>query len=143
MEVGSLRKVCKADDMPPESTVRLWVADDVDGFAARYARARNVGLDALADEYIEVCATPVKARKIKTVHAQLGPGEEPESDGVEIEVTTGDAVDRSRLHADGLKWYLSKCAPKRYGDKVEVEHTVGPGIEALLQAGRKRTGGAA
>ena len=30
-----------------------------------------------------------------------------------------------RLRMDALKWYASKLAPKKYGDKVEVEQTGG------------------
>ena len=32
-----------------------------------------------------------------------------------VEITTGDAVDRSGLTVDWLKWYLCKLAPKKYG----------------------------
>ena len=39
-------------------------------------------------------------------------------DGVEI--TTGDAVDRSRLAVDAMKWTLSKILPKKYGDKLAL-----------------------
>lgn len=38
-----------------------------------------------------------------------------------VEITTLDAVDRSRLTVDSLKWYLCKLAPKKYGDKVAAE----------------------
>lgn len=81
--------------MPPEATVRGWVVDDIDGFAAQYARARDIGLDVCADELFEI------------------------ADG------NGD-VARDRLRFDMRRWYLSKMAPKRYGDKTEVAHT-GPG----------------
>jgi hypothetical protein len=38
-----------------------------------------------------------------------------------VEITTADAVDRSRLTVDSLKWYLCKLAPKKYGEKVSTE----------------------
>jgi hypothetical protein len=37
-----------------------------------------------------------------------------------VEITTADAVDRSRLTVDSLKWYLCKLAPKKYGDKLDA-----------------------
>jgi hypothetical protein len=40
----TLGEVCDDDAMPCEVTVRKWVQEDVDGFAARYRRARQVGL---------------------------------------------------------------------------------------------------
>jgi hypothetical protein len=36
-----LDAVCHDDDMPPRSTVRQWVSDDREGFAARYREARK------------------------------------------------------------------------------------------------------
>jgi hypothetical protein len=38
-----------------------------------------------------------------------------------VEITTADAVDRSRLAVEAIKWYLCKLAPKKYGDKVSTE----------------------
>jgi hypothetical protein len=39
----TLADVCRDDALPAECTVRKWVQDDVDGFAARYRRAREAG----------------------------------------------------------------------------------------------------
>lgn len=39
--------------MPPASTVRQWAIDDVDGFAAQYARARELQGHAAADRAIQ------------------------------------------------------------------------------------------
>ena len=50
----TLRTICAAPDMPGESKVRGWVIQDVEGFAAQYARARDMGLDTLADEILEI-----------------------------------------------------------------------------------------
>lgn len=86
----SLRAICREEDMPPESTVRLWVVDDREGFAAQYTRARDVGLDCRADAAIE------DAKSARD--AGLG-----------------------RLSFDADRWYLSKLAPKRYGDKLQQE----------------------
>ena len=38
-----LDAVCRDDGMPPRSTVRQWVADDREGFGARYLEARKRG----------------------------------------------------------------------------------------------------
>lgn len=106
----SLRSICRDDDMPARITVQDWVIKDREGFASQYAHARDLGLDELADITLETAATPVEAEKTKT--STMG-----------VEITTGDAVDRSRLHVDTLKWYLSKLAPKRYGEKASLELT--------------------
>jgi len=43
LEGTPLKVICKEDGMPPASTVRLWVLDDVEGFAdlGRLLRPRN------------------------------------------------------------------------------------------------------
>ena len=138
----TLRSICKTEGMPTEGAVREWAdQDQPEGFGTRYAQARDMGLDAMANLTLDVAATPVKARQVKTVHTGE-PSTEDFEDGVEVEVVTKDAVERSRLHVDTLKWYLSKLAPKRYGDRIAVEHSGNIGIEERLRAGRKRAGGA-
>jgi hypothetical protein len=54
----SLRAICEdlAPDGPKESTVRFWVVDDRDGFAAQYARARDVGYDCRAEQAVNDAA---------------------------------------------------------------------------------------
>ena len=50
----SLRSICAGDDrFPAESTVRRWDVDDVDGFSARYARARVFQADHYADKIVD------------------------------------------------------------------------------------------
>ena len=36
---------------------------------------------------------------------------------------TSEAVNAARLRVDTRKWYLSKLAPKRYGDRAQVALT--------------------
>lgn len=92
--------VCRDEHMPPESTVREWVTDDRNGFAAQYARARDIGLDAIADEIIEIV------------------DEEPGT--TDMGATDSGRVADKRLRFDARRWYLSKLAPKKYGDKLAV-----------------------
>lgn len=93
----SLRSICSAAELPDERTVRYWVVEDrkvvgeedAEGFAARYFRARDIGLDCRADRIIEEARAATDATK-------------------------------GRLVFDADRWYLSKLAPKRYGDKVAL-----------------------
>lgn len=95
MQGQGLNTVCQADDMPDESAVRQWVLDNVDGFAPKYARARAIQAERIADELI---ALSDKASDSETAQVQ-------------------------RLKIDTRKWVISKILPKKYGDKVEVEQT--------------------
>lgn len=95
-EGDTLRVICRGDDMPTESTVRLWVLDDVEGFSAQYARARLVGYHTMADDLLDIA---------------------------DNNATDPGAVNRDRLKVDTRKWLLSKALPKIYGDRVMAELT--------------------
>lgn len=108
----TLKAICRDDDMPPESTVRLWALDDREGFAARYARAREIGYHVMADETLEI--------------ADDGSNdwmERQRKDGSSETVLDTEHVQRSRLRFDARRWLLSKALPKIYGDKLELGGT--------------------
>lgn len=109
----SLIGICKSDPkFPHERTVRRWAADDIEGFAPKYARARDVGLDAIAEQVIAIADDSSNDWITRT-----------REDGSEYEVLNSDHVNRSRLRFDARRWYLSKLAPKKYGERQAVEHT--------------------
>lgn len=89
----SLRKSCDATGVVKGSFLR-WV-DSVEGLADQYARAREDMLDAQAEE-------------LELIGDQAATAE------------TAVQVAGLRLKADNRKWLLSKLAPKRYGDKLEL-----------------------
>jgi hypothetical protein len=89
-----LNTICRAEGIPPESTVREWVVDDREGFAAKYARAREIGMDAAADRLRDL--------------ARTAKGED------------AAGVSAVALMVNTEKWYLSKIAPKKYGEKLDV-----------------------
>lgn len=93
----SLRAICRADGRKAH-TVLKW-KDDHPEFAAQYARAREDQADALADEAMEIA------------DASVG--------GMTADVAA------ARLRWDARRWFASKLAPKRYGDKVTQEITGG------------------
>ena len=84
----SLRAICAAPDMPHRTTVWEWMRDDVDGFASRYAHAREIQAHALVDDLVQIADDAT---------------EDP---------------NRSRLRLDARKWAASKILPKVYGDKT-------------------------
>ena len=103
----SLNAICKGEDMPAESTVRAWVLDDIDGIAAKYARARELQAEFWADDMLRIADESREG--VKTKETDKG-----------TEITTGDMVERARLQIDSRKWLLSKLLPKKYGDKLDV-----------------------
>jgi hypothetical protein len=112
LEAGeSLRSICRDDAMPDRDTVIRWATEKTD-FSNQYATARDRGLDSMAEETLEI--------------ADDGSNdwmEKRNSDGSTYEAVNSEHIQRSRLRVDTRKWYLSKLAPKRYGDHSRVEHT--------------------
>jgi len=66
-----------------------------------------MGLDSMADEIIAIADT----QEIGTKSVSKATG---------VEITEGDMVEHRRLRVDARKWYLSKVAPKKYGEKVAL-----------------------
>lgn len=97
----SCAKACKLVDIPV-TTFFSWLSDDKKLFDD-YARARESMIDKIADEIMEIADVPVPT---------LPSG-----------ATDSGAVMKQKLQIDTRKWILSKLAPRKYGDKVEVDHT--------------------
>ena len=105
-EGRSLRAICGEPGMPDRATVYRWLEAD-QSFRDRYAQARDAGLDHMADELIQIADDSSR----DTLHGENGP------------IQDAEWVARSRLRVDARKWYLSKLAPKRYGEKTTTELT--------------------
>lgn len=113
-EGRSLREICRAEDMPHESTVRKWAMEDRGGFYTHYARAREIGYHSMADEVLEIADDGSNDWMLRK-----GEGEET------AYTLNGEHVQRSRLRVDTRKWMLAKALPKIYGDKIELGGSIG------------------
>lgn len=112
-EGESLRMVCRDEAMPDKSTVLRWLGRHEE-FRAQYAQAKELGIEAIAEELFEIA-------------------DDGTNDWMELTDSEGNAygykangehIQRSKLRIDTRKWYLSKIVPKKYGDKVQSESTV-------------------
>lgn len=114
-EGQSLLTICKREDMPARGTVMRWLAEDAHaGFRDKYARAREEQADFYAAQIVEIAD-----EDIATVSRK-------DDEGNEIEVSfDSTAVQRNRLRVDARKWYASKLAPKKYGDKLGIGQAEG------------------
>lgn len=111
----SLIEVCRDEGMPTESAVRQWVLDDVEGFAAKYTRARILLAERWADEVV-----------------MLSDMDPPMTDKGSLDSA---AVNHQRLRVDSRKWLLSKVLPKVYGDKLDVKHEGQVGLAININLG--------
>jgi hypothetical protein len=99
METGmSCFKACQHAGVPMP-TFMLWVSQDSE-LADRYAQARENFVERIAQEVMELSDVDV--------------GETP--DGRK----DWAAVQKHKLQVDTRKWLLSKLAPKKYGEKIEI-----------------------
>lgn len=111
----SLRTICLDDAMPHRSTVFRWLAAN-ESFRDQYTRAREAQADALFEEILEIADDTSHDTIIKEG-----------KDGGEYEAANSEWINRSRLRVDARKWMASKLAPKKYGDKLDVNHGGQPG----------------
>lgn len=108
---NTLLQICAEDpSLPDHSTIRLWAQENRNGFFAQYARARDLGLDAMAEQLFSIADDGSK-----DYIERVG------DSGQVFRIPDHEHMARSRLRIETRKWYLSKLAPKRYGEKVEIE----------------------
>jgi hypothetical protein len=91
-------KACQAAGVP-QSTFSRWVDDDAI-LAENYTRAREDLIERMAQEVLELSDSDV---------GFLPDGKKDWA-----------AVQKHKLQVDTRKWLLSKLAPKKYGEKLEV-----------------------
>ena len=89
----SMAEICRRKDMPAESTVYKWLAEG-GAFSERYAHAREQQADLYADEIIKIAddCTP-----------------------------THEEIAKARVRIDARKWKAARLAPKKYGEKSELD----------------------
>lgn len=110
----SLRSICDDDDMPDRSTVYDWLDADTHGFPDQYARARARQADTFLDEIIEIADD--SANDVEQI--EIAPG-------VKVDRVNYEVINRSKVRIDSRKWFMSKVAPKKYGDSKAIDVTSG------------------
>lgn len=103
-----LTVICAGEGMPTPKTIRDW-RDDDETFAIAYARAREDGFDAIAEE----CLTIADDGTNDFV-------EKKRADGSEYDAVDSEHIQRSKLRVETRLKLLAKWDPKRYGDKTLV-----------------------
>lgn len=95
----SARQICRDEGMPAMSTLMKWLNDsDKVQFSEQYARARDCQADFYADEIIDIAD-------------ELSDVAEPTE------------LAKAKLRIDSRKWKVARMAPRKYGDKQQIDHT--------------------
>lgn len=103
----ALRNVLKDENMPSTSTFYQWLENNEDK-AKQYARATEVRAEVIFDDILSIA----DQNESDTYINENG-----------VEVVNNDVIQRSRLRIDARKWVLSKLNPKKFGDKIQQEHS--------------------
>ena len=111
----SLRSALSQSNMPSNETFYKWLDEDKDK-TKQYARACNKRADLIFEDILDIADESHSDKKVL-------------EDG--REVIDNEVVQRSRLRIDARKWMLSKMNPKKYGDKIQQEHSGGIAIEQI------------
>ncbi len=106
----SLNAICEGEGMPDKATVFRWLAAN-ESMRDKYALAREAQADALFDDILSI------ADDGRNDWMQKNFGEETRW------VENGEALRRSQLRIDARKWMAGKLRPKKYGEKLELEHS--------------------
>lgn len=102
-----LREICRREGFPNYSVVYDWMKED-ESFAQRFARAREDGHDAIADECLSIADTA--SNDWMEVN-------DPDNPGYRL---NGEHVQRSKLRIETRLKLLAKWNPRKYGDKLEL-----------------------
>jgi hypothetical protein len=120
-EGKTLREFCRKEGKPSYAAVYDWQERDQE-FATRFARAREIGEDVIAQECIEIADNGAN----DWMETKFGPQVNQEH------------IQRSRLRVDARLKLLAKWNPKKYGERID--HNVSGTIEIApaLDKARKR-----
>lgn len=110
---NSIRTICSAENMPAMSSIFKWLRMH-SIFAEQYARAKEAQVDAMGEELLDIADDTSN-----DVSGELG-------------MPNGVAVQRAKLRTDTRKWLMGKLQPKKYGDKVDLNHGGEIGIKSIL-----------
>lgn len=104
----TLADFCRLKGMPSRRSIYFWMEDDAE-FAARFARAREVGFDAIAEDTVRIMDEDPERIQEFDAEGNLHPGR----------VDAG-FVQWQKARVDLRLKLLSKWDPKRYGDKLAL-----------------------
>ena len=108
----TLASICK-DIGIERSTVYRWFEAHQD-FSQRFAHAREIGFDAIADEALNIADTPVIGDIEETGENDKGPFHK---------LKRADMIEHRKLQVETRLKLLSKWCPKKYGNNAALEVT--------------------
>ena len=122
---NSLESILSTDErFPSHSAFYRWMINHAE-LREMYARAKDEQLKILADEIQPIADTP-QMGEIITIK------------GDEREIKICDMLEHRRLRIEARKWLLAKLNPKKYGDKLGLEHSGEIGLKLAERLAKAR-----
>lgn len=110
LELGeSLVSICRSEGMPSVRTVLRW-ADEREDFGEEYRRAQAAAAEYLNHRISEVAES----------------------------ATDKDSAAAARVRIEAMRWQASKQAPRKFGDKLDLQVTPDFNLAAELQQRREK-----
>ena len=111
----SIRAICSDPDMPSTTAVFRWIASGkYDGFRQLYEASMQIRLETLGDGLIELADAPIERNAAGAIDSA--------------------AVQMRRLQIETRRWILSKLLPRKYGDRMGLDHQ-GEGFNLTVVTG--------
>jgi hypothetical protein len=111
----SIRGICSAAEMPGTTTVFRWIASGkCEGFREQYEASVQIRLETLGDALIELADAPIERNAAGAIDSA--------------------AVQMRRLQIETRRWILSKLLPRKYGDRMGLDHQ-GEGFNLTVVTG--------
>lgn len=121
-----LTSICRTDGYPDRRTVGNW-RKELPEFDAAFLSARDDGFDAIAAECLAIADTPENGVETTT-----------KPDG-STETREGDMLGHRKLRVETRLKLLAKWDPRRYGDRMALDHGVQDNLAERLKAARERS----
>lgn len=99
----SLRSIARQDDMPAMSTIFAWLRD-IKEFTEQYEKACKDRAEAQYEDLTEINEEAIQYAKTNDFNVQA-------------------VMTAYKMKSDNMKWSMSKMIPKKYGDKLDMDHT--------------------
>ena len=113
-----LTVLCDSPDMPTHGLVRAWSAKDAD-LSVNIAHAREVGFDRIAHDALRIADTTEEG--IEECEKEWG-----------TEIKRADMLGHRRLRVETRLKLLAKWDPKRYGERLDIDHSGSIDIVAVI-----------
>ena len=121
--------ICRDEGMPAYRTVKDWM-DSKPEVSAAIACAREEGFDAIAASTLEIADDS----RNDYIEQLADAGDERAAEAR----ANSEHIQRSKLRIETRLKLLAKWDPKRYGERIALEHDVSSNLADQMKAARER-----